>query len=134
MSATSKIRRKYSQGVTPSHILYMAMKTLRLRVTEGLYTTFRRTKNIGKITKKIIEYESFIKKCLDNNLSYLKSIPNSMRYWCNKKKDLFAMLRQLGKPTLFITLSSSEYKWKNLLNILYKLKYIIKFLKEIFLI
>ena len=33
------------------------------------------------------------------------------------------MIRTLGKPTLFLTLSSSEYKWPKLLKILYKLRY-----------
>ncbi len=33
------------------------------------------------------------------------------------------MLRQLGKPTMFLTLSASEYSWLQLLRLLYKLKY-----------
>jgi hypothetical protein len=41
MTATSEIRREDRRGVTPQHILYMAMKILRLRVSEGLYATFR---------------------------------------------------------------------------------------------
>ena len=33
MHATSEIRRKDRRGVTPEHILYMAMKIMRLTVT-----------------------------------------------------------------------------------------------------
>lgn len=33
------------------------------------------------------------------------------------------MIRQLGKPTIFLTMSASEYIWANLLNTLYKLKH-----------
>lgn len=33
------------------------------------------------------------------------------------------MMRQLGKPTFFLTLSASEYRWSQLLTILYRLRY-----------
>jgi len=33
------------------------------------------------------------------------------------------MMRQLGKPTFFLTLSASEYRWSQLLRILYRLWY-----------
>lgn len=38
------------------------------------------------------------------------------------KKDVFAMIRQLEKPTIFLTLSASEYSWSDILRILHKLK------------
>jgi hypothetical protein len=41
MIATSEIHRRNRRGVTPQHILYMAMKILRLRVVDGIYNTFR---------------------------------------------------------------------------------------------
>lgn len=40
MIANSEIRRSDRRGVTPEHILYMAMKKLRLRVVDGIYNTF----------------------------------------------------------------------------------------------
>ena len=39
----------------------------------------------------------------------------------DKEKDLFAMMRQIGKPTMFMTLSASEIHWLNLLKLLNKL-------------
>jgi hypothetical protein len=53
MLATSEIRRKDRRGVTAQHILYMAMKILRLRVGEGLYATFRCVGETEHITKRI---------------------------------------------------------------------------------
>jgi len=32
------------------------------------------------------------------------------------------MIRQLGKPTLFLTMSASEYRWSDLLRLLYRLE------------
>jgi len=49
----------------------------------------------------------------------MKSIPNSAMYWGAKKKTLFVMIRQLGKPTIFLTMSTSEYRWSDLLRLLY---------------
>ena len=51
---------------------------------------------------------------------FLKSIPNSLEYWSSKKKDVFAMIRQLGKPAIFFTFSASEYRWPRLFRILYR--------------
>ncbi|GFU18529.1 uncharacterized protein TNCV_4175361 [Trichonephila clavipes] len=39
----------------------------------------------------------------------------------DSQKDLFAMLRQLGKPTVFFTISANEIKWPKLLKILHDL-------------
>ena len=38
-----------------------------------------------------------------------------------RKKDVFAMMGQLGKPTAFLT-CASEYNWPKLLRVLVKLK------------
>lgn len=35
----------------------------------------------------------------DMNLTFLKTIPKSIKYWDDPKNDLYAMIRQLGKTT-----------------------------------
>lgn len=121
MIATSEIRRSDRRGVTPEHILYMAMKIMRLRVVEGIYSMFRCIRQTGNITRKMLEGRTFLDECVDKNLAFLKSLPNSVQYWMNRKKDLFAMIRQLGKPSMFLTLSANEIHWPNLLKILHEL-------------
>lgn len=39
--ATSEIRRFDRRGVKPEHILYMAMKVMRLRLTDGMRHVFK---------------------------------------------------------------------------------------------
>ena len=56
----------------------------------------------------------------DNAYEFLKSLRSSPAYWESKKKDVFAMIRQLGLPTLFMTFSAAESKWGALLVILKK--------------
>ena len=41
---------------------------------------------------------------LDEGYKIFKTIRNSPQYWENQKNDVFAMIRQLGLPTLFISL------------------------------
>jgi hypothetical protein len=39
----------------------------------------------------------------------------------DRKRDLFAMIRQLGKPSVFLMLSANEIRWPKLLKILHEL-------------
>ena len=43
---------------------------------------------------------------------------SSPSYWQLKMKELMSMIRQIGKPDLFLTLSAAETKWNELLVIL----------------
>ncbi|XP_029708282.2 uncharacterized protein LOC109400233 [Aedes albopictus] len=120
MMATSELRRRDRRAAKPKHLLYVAMKILRLRVSEGLQNTFR-CMGTANITREMLNDREFLEQCIDRNLSFLKSIPNSVQYWQQRKRDLFAMIRQLGKPTMFLTLSASETKWPLLLETLQRL-------------
>jgi len=56
----------------------------------------------------------------DFGFKLLKDVRTSPAYWEGKTKQIFAMIRQLGIPTLFITLSAAEAHWPELLVILKK--------------
>jgi hypothetical protein len=70
----------------------------------------------------MIQDKEYLESCIEKNLSFLKSVTNSVPYWQQRKQYVFAMLRQLGKPTMFLTLSASEVRWSYLLQILCKLQ------------
>lgn len=97
------------------------MKILRLRIVDGIRQTFRTTSQTENITRRMIEDRDFLEECVERNLSFLKSVPNSAQYWLSRKKDLFAMIRQLGKPTMFLTMSANELKNAELIKILSRL-------------
>lgn len=82
MIATSELRRSDRRGVTPQHLLYVAMKILRLRTRDSLTVAF---KFVGKfnntLTKAQVESTNFINDCLETNLAFIRSIPNSTYYW-----------------------------------------------------
>ena len=55
---------------------------------------------------------------LDEVFYIFQTIHNSPAYLEKHKKDAFAMMRQLGFPSLFISQSSAETKWPELLQAL----------------
>ncbi|XP_053596141.1 uncharacterized protein LOC103578666 [Microplitis demolitor] len=121
--ASSELRRSDRRAVTPYHLLYMAMKIMRIRVRDSLTVAFKHVGKDTKITRQQIEDDEYINNCIETNLAFLRSIPNSTWYWMDRKKDLFAMIRQFGKPTVFLTVSANEIGWNDLLQTLYKLKH-----------
>ena len=54
----------------------------------------------------------------DDAFKFLKTILSSPAFWQQKQKELMCMIRQLGCPTFFLTLSVAETKWPELLRIL----------------
>ena len=51
---------------------------------------------------------------------YVELLRNSPAYFDRKKKNAFAMIRQLGFPALFVPQSAAETKWFELLQALGK--------------
>lgn len=122
MMATSELRRSDRRGVTPQHLLYLTMKIMRIRIRDSLSISFKHGDKGTAITKDQIESENYIHDYSESNLAFLRTIPNSAYYWSERKKDLFAMIRQYGKPTVFFTISANEIGWPRLLQVLYNLK------------
>ena len=58
---------------------------------------------------------------LDEGYKFLRALRGSPPYFEKAKKDIFAMIRQLGPATLFCSFSSAETQWIHLLRILGKL-------------
>ncbi|CAH2098562.1 unnamed protein product [Euphydryas editha] len=121
MIAKSEIRRRDRRGAIPQKILYVAMKILRLRMVDGIFNSFQNVSVTEKLTRSMLENTEFLKEYVIQNLAFMKTVPNSVQYWASRKRDLFAIIRQLGKPTAFLTISANEARWMKLLTILLKL-------------
>ncbi len=63
--------------------------------------------------------DSFVR--LDEGYYIFRQLRNSPAYLESRKKDVFAMIRQLGLPTWFKSMSAADTKWKDLLKMLAKL-------------
>ena len=62
---------------------------------------------------------SFI--CEDQGFIFMKSVKGTPAYWKNFLYDVLAMVKQLGLPTFFLTLSCADLRWDELANIIGKL-------------
>ena len=58
---------------------------------------------------------------LDEGYRVLRTVRGSPPYFEQAKKDLFALIRQLGPATLFLSFSAAETQWTHLLKILSKI-------------
>ena len=58
---------------------------------------------------------------LDEGYKFLRALRGSPAYLEKAKKDVFAMIRQLGPATSFCSFSSAETQWIHLLTSLGKL-------------
>lgn len=67
--------------------------------------------------------DSYINNLLQHDDGYklLEKLPTSPAYWKKEGKELKATIRQLGMQTFFLTFSSAETKWGELLVILKKI-------------
>ena len=106
------------------NIFYKMKKLQTEQVCNKIHLAIRRCKTKGKsytagyILKDNMG-ESLVK--LDEGYKIFKTIRNSPQYWENQKREVFAMIRQLGLPTLFISLSANDLHWPELLIALGKL-------------
>ncbi|XP_077544982.1 uncharacterized protein LOC144158176 [Haemaphysalis longicornis] len=122
-TSSSEIRRTDRRGVTPEHVLYMAVKVLCFNVRERTMT-FRTNSFTDSITREQLEKggQQFLDDVLNRDMGFLRGIPNTIQYWQERRRELFAMIRQLAKPHVFLTLSASEVHWDRLLETLERLR------------
>jgi hypothetical protein len=62
---------------------------------------------------KDVKYKANLEKILKSDIRYIdfKNIRISPDYLQQNKKTIFAMIRQFGPPTFFITFTSAEHPW-----------------------
>ena len=71
-----------------------------------------------KITASMLADREQVKKIIqrDEGYRFLAHIRGTPAYWEKSKRDLFAMIRQLGIPTFFITFSAADRRWMEIDN------------------
>ncbi|KAL3245909.1 hypothetical protein MRX96_058115 [Rhipicephalus microplus] len=117
--ASSEIRSTDWRGATPEHVLYTAAKVMRYNVAES-NMMFRTNETTGSITREQLDSggKKFLEEVLDLDLAFMRGVSNTVHYWQDRRSELFAMIRQLGKPHAFLTTSASEAHWECLLETL----------------
>lgn len=102
--------------------LFFKLKKLQIKQIQDKVTlAMRKCKTEGKkVTVGHVLNSSSFDNLVRLNEGYrvLRTLRGSPAYWESAKRDVFAMIRQLGIPTWFCSFSAAETKWTSLLQIL----------------
>lgn len=118
----SVIRRADRRGVTKEYLFFMDRKRLLLTLVKNVNIMMR--KSIGNnFTASDALNRDNVDRWVKSDSAYqvLGNVRSSPAYWKTEKSNVMAMIRQLGVPHLFVTLSAAETKWKELIVILKKI-------------
>ncbi|XP_076461676.1 uncharacterized protein LOC143294132 [Babylonia areolata] len=109
-----------------ANIFFKLKKLQMLQIRDLATTALRKVKGSKKAyTAGQLKKEGAVEDLLHHDEGYrvLKTLRSSPPYWQARQKDLFAMIRQLGKPTFFATFSAAETRWFDLLRVLYRMEH-----------
>ncbi|KAK0145562.1 hypothetical protein N1851_015516 [Merluccius polli] len=96
----------FSQFVTETHI---ATNSMSIQMRKGKPMT----RDGRKISSKMLQDKQEVEKLITNKdaTRFMQPLRGTPAYWEKTLKDLNAMVRQLGKPTFFLTFSAAEMRW-----------------------
>ena len=122
------IDRRAAQSVP--NIFFKHKKLQMKQISDKVNLAVRRCKNKGKkITAAEARDPAYLEKLvkLDEGYCVFRQLRNSPAYLEKRKKDIFAMIRQLSLPTWFVSLSAADTRWNDLLKMLAKLNNAIEY-------
>ncbi len=105
-------------------IFYSYKKLVAKKLIDSVSISLKKTINTTNLTAGQALDTEIIEKFLltTEGQLMLRTIRSSPQFWQWKKMELYAMIRQLGCPSLFMTFSPAECDWLELIVILYNLK------------
>ena len=109
MSADPKYRKDYI------YLFFLLLVKELIALKRCKETYLRQAAQVPKLTKedvKSVKHENLVR--YNRTFEVFKTMRGTTSYYQQSKKNLMAALRQNGCPTLFVTLSCAEYKWREL--------------------
>ena len=121
----SELRRCDRRAAMCVENIFFKTKKLKMKILLGKsQIALRKCKgNSRSITAGQLKHQGCLERLIkhDEGYKFLRALRGSPPCFEKAKKDLVAMIRQLGPATLFCSFSSAETKWIHLLRILGKL-------------
>ena len=118
----SELRRSDRRAAMCIENIFFKAKKLQMKLLLGKsQVALRKCKGNNKsLSAAQLKHEGAIEKLIhhDEGFQFLRALRGSPPYFEKAKKDLFAMIRQLGPASLFCSFSSAETQWIHLLRIL----------------
>ena len=106
----------------PEYIFFAQYVTEVHKINSGISIAMRigntSTSEGRKITASMLTDQDQVRKLIkrDEGYKFLKQVRGTPAYWEKSKKDLFALIRQLGIPTFFVTFSAADRRWSEITN------------------
>ena len=121
----SEIRRSDRRVCKQVDNLFFKLKKMQMKLLfDQTHIILRKynSKNNNNLKAKDLKGEK-LNEIVSHNDGYkvLKKVRGTPPYFEAMQKDIFAMIRQLGPATLFLSFSAAETKWSHLLKILGKI-------------
>ena len=116
------VDRRAAQSVP--NIFFKHKKLQMKQISDKVNLAVRRCKGKDKnFTAAEARSSEYVDKLvnLDEGYYIFLQLRNSPAYFKSRKKDIFAMIRQLSLPTWFMSLSAADTRWTDLLKMLAKL-------------
>ena len=118
----SELRRSDRRAAMCVENIFFKAKKLQMKILLGKsQVALRKCKgNSRSLNAGQLKCEGAIERLihLDEGFQFLRALRGSPPYFEKAKKDLFAMIRQLGPASLFCSFSSAETQWTHFLKIL----------------
>lgn len=113
------IDRRAAQSVP--NLFFKLKKIQTKQITDKCNLALRKCKTKGKLItaneiKNLEHVNSIVRH--DEGFFVFRQLRNSPAYLETRKKDVFAMIRQLGLPTWFMSFSAADTKWNDLIRAL----------------
>ena len=95
------------------------------KLSSKVQIALKQKKVKGKVTASDVVSSDFLSCLIQENVGYrvLQEDRSSPAYWQSKKKQLMAMIRQIGPAHIFMSLSAAESEWSELLKALFLNRY-----------
>ena len=118
----SEIRRYDRRCCDPVKLFFMFRKKEMLALHSAIQIYLKMAQNQAFTVDQAMD-QNFIEQLIRNDDAYrvLSNDRTSPVYWSLKKRELMAMIRTLGIPTFFLTLSAAETRWSELIVILVRI-------------
>ena len=104
---------KYRQDYVYLFFLLLVKELIQLKNCKSTY--LRQARKLPNLTKDdVISFEKTNLPSYNLSFEVYKNMRGTSMYYEDAKQNLIAFIRQNGCPSLFMTLSSAEYQWKEL--------------------
>ena len=104
---------KYRQDYVYLFFLLLVKELIQLKNCKSTY--LRQARKLPNLTKDdVITFEKTNLPRYNRSFEVYKNMRGTSMFYEDAKKKLMAVLRQNGCPSLFMTLSSAQYQWKEL--------------------